>query len=115
MLVDMYNNFIAHFGHRINLLKLAQFAVLASQQLDDPAESGMPPANPTVSDDFLWQVSAQSTDQCTKRKASRVVQSTASGYLGQDQHSKHEKPHLQDLSERTATGPAQAQLSSLTR
>lgn len=40
MLVDMYNNFIAHFGHRINLLKLAQFAVQASQQLDDAAESG---------------------------------------------------------------------------
>ena len=45
LLVDMYNNFIAHFGHRINLLKLAHFAVLASQQLDDPAESGMAPAH----------------------------------------------------------------------
>jgi 26S proteasome regulatory subunit N9 len=37
-LVDLYQNFITGFAHRINLLKLAFFAVAASKQLLAPAE-----------------------------------------------------------------------------
>ena len=39
-LIDLYSHFISHFGHRINLLKLAQFAVRASQQFDDSKQAG---------------------------------------------------------------------------
>ena len=39
-LIDLYSHFISHFGHRINLLKLAQFAVRASQQFDGPQQAG---------------------------------------------------------------------------
>jgi len=37
-LLDLYQNFIAGFAHKINLLKLAFFAVAASKQLSNPAE-----------------------------------------------------------------------------
>ena len=39
-LIDLYSHFISRFGHRINLLKLAQFAVRASQQFDEPTQAG---------------------------------------------------------------------------
>ena len=41
-LIDLYSHFISRFGHRINLLKLAQFAVKASQQFDSPQQAGAP-------------------------------------------------------------------------
>lgn len=37
-LLDIYQNFIAGFAHKINLLKLAFFAVAASKQLPNPGE-----------------------------------------------------------------------------
>jgi 26S proteasome regulatory subunit N9 len=37
-LVDLYSNFIAGFAHKINLLKLAFFAVAASKQMASPQE-----------------------------------------------------------------------------
>ena len=37
-LVDLYSNFIAGFAHKINLLKLAFFAVAASKQMASPKE-----------------------------------------------------------------------------
>jgi 26S proteasome regulatory subunit N9 len=37
-LIDLYHNFIAGFAHKINLLKLAFFAVAASKQMPSPAD-----------------------------------------------------------------------------
>ena len=37
-IVDLYQNFISGFAHKINLLKLAFFAVAASKQLPTPSE-----------------------------------------------------------------------------
>lgn len=37
--VQLYNNFISDFGHRINLLKLSQFAVHVAKHIQDPQET----------------------------------------------------------------------------
>lgn len=42
-LIRFYDGFIAGFGHRLNLLKLAKIAVRAAQQYDDPLQAGKRP------------------------------------------------------------------------
>jgi 26S proteasome regulatory subunit N9 len=36
--LDFYNNFIAEFGYKINLLKLSQFAVHVAKSISDPGK-----------------------------------------------------------------------------
>lgn len=37
--MDLYNNFIADFGYKINLLKLSQFAVHVAKHISDPEQT----------------------------------------------------------------------------
>ena len=39
-LLRFYDGFVAGFGHRLNLLKLAKLAVRAARQYDDPLQAG---------------------------------------------------------------------------
>ena len=39
-LIRFYDGFVANFGHRLNLLKLAKIAVRAARQYDQPTQAG---------------------------------------------------------------------------